>query len=94
MKLTVGEKVYYPGRGPCLVGAIVQKVVCGMSASFYQLTLLDGSGAELFVPIGNFGDLHVRSLLTPFRNPQIAAPAEAWRGTTERSSNNQKLAPT
>ena len=41
MKLTVGEKVYYPGRGPCLVGAIVQKVVCGMSASFYQLTLLN-----------------------------------------------------
>jgi RNA polymerase-interacting CarD/CdnL/TRCF family regulator len=71
MKLTVGEKVYYPGRGPCLVGAIVQKVVCGMSASFYQLTLLDGSGAELFVPVGNFGDLHVRSLLNRSEIPKL-----------------------
>jgi hypothetical protein len=26
MTLTVGDKVVYPGRGPCLIGAVVQKV--------------------------------------------------------------------
>lgn len=63
MTLTVGAKVYYPGRGPCLVDAVVQKVVCGTSAKFYRLALLDDSGAELFVPVGNSSGLQLRALL-------------------------------
>jgi len=63
MTLTVGNKVYYPGRGPCLVDAVVQKVVCGTSARFYRLSLLDDSGAELFVPVGSSSGLQLRALL-------------------------------
>ena len=63
MTLTVGAKIYYPGRGPCLVQAIVEKVVCGTSARFFRLALLDDSGAELFVPVENCPDLSLRALL-------------------------------
>ena len=63
MTLNVGDKVYYPGRGPCLVDSVVKKVVCGTSASFYRLALLDDSGAELFVPVGYSSDIQFRALL-------------------------------
>jgi|SRR6185503_3436653 CarD family transcriptional regulator len=71
MTLTVGAKVYYPGRGPCLVDAIVEKVVCGTSARFYRLTLLDDSGAELFVPVGNSAGVTLRALLGRSEIPKL-----------------------
>src|SRR5262245_65425411 len=49
--LKFGTKVVYPYQGPCLVGAVVKKVIVGRSTSFYHLALLDGSGGELFVPV-------------------------------------------
>ena len=60
MALTVGDKVVYPGRGPCLIGSVVQKVVCGRTASYYRLALLDDSRAELFVPVDKSRDLHMQ----------------------------------
>jgi RNA polymerase-interacting CarD/CdnL/TRCF family regulator len=80
MTLTVGNKVVYPGRGPCLIGAIVHKMVCGTSASFYQLALLDGSKAELFVPIHNLHDLHMRSLLDRSEIPELLCHLETRGG--------------
>ena len=71
MTLTVGAKVYYPGRGPCLVDAIVEKVVCGMSARFYRLTLLDESGVELFVPVNNSSEVPLRGLLGRSEIPKL-----------------------
>lgn len=71
MTLTVGGKVVYPGRGPCLIGGIVQKVICGRSASFYRLSLLDDSNAELFVPVDNSHDLPVRALLDRSEIPKL-----------------------
>ena len=71
MTLTVGGKVVYPGRGPCLIGGIVQKVVCGRSARFYRLSLLDDSNAELFVPVDNSHDLPVRALLDRSEIPKV-----------------------
>jgi RNA polymerase-interacting CarD/CdnL/TRCF family regulator len=71
MTLTVGDKVVYPGRGPCLIGAVVQKVVCGRSASYYQLALLDDSKAELFVPVEKSRDLHMRALLARSEIPKL-----------------------
>jgi RNA polymerase-interacting CarD/CdnL/TRCF family regulator len=71
MRLTVGNKVVYPGRGPCLVRAVVQKMVCGTSASFYRLALLDDSKAELFVPVENLSDLHIRALLDRSEMPKL-----------------------
>jgi len=71
MTLTVGNKVVFPGRGPCLIGAVVKKVVCGMSASFYRLALLDDSRAELFVPVNKSRDLHMRALLDRSEIPKL-----------------------
>jgi RNA polymerase-interacting CarD/CdnL/TRCF family regulator len=101
MKLTIGDKCYYPGQGPCLVASIVKKVVCGTSASFYRLSLLDESGTELFVPVGNLADLHLRPLLSRSEIPKLLGrlkpravtkleleTAKNWRG---REMKNLKL---
>ena len=71
MTLSVGDKVYYPGRGPCLVDAVVKKVVCGTSATFYRLALLADSGAELFVPVANLADVKFRALVSRSEIPQL-----------------------
>jgi CarD family transcriptional regulator, regulator of rRNA transcription len=77
MTLTIGDKVVYPGRGPCLIGGVVQKVVCGRSASFYRLALLDDSKAELFVPVDNLRDLHMRALLDRSEIPKLLGHLKA-----------------
>ena len=59
--LTVGNKVVYPCRGPCLIGPVVKKMVGGRSLSFYRLALLDDSSGEVFVPVDKIGDLHIRA---------------------------------
>jgi CarD family transcriptional regulator len=71
MKLRVGEKVVYPGRGPCFIDAVVQKTVCGKLESFYRLAVLDDSRAELFVPVDNSRDLRVRALLERSEVPKL-----------------------
>lgn len=71
MTFNVGDKVYYRGRGPCLVGAIVHKVVCGASAEFYSFTLLDDSGVELLVPLGDSSNLQFRTLLPRNEIPKL-----------------------
>ena len=83
MTLTVGGKVVYPGRGPCLIGGIVQKVVCGRSASFYRLSLLDDSNAELFVPVDNSHDLPVRALLDRSEIPKLLGHLKPRAGVTK-----------
>jgi len=100
MKLTVGDKVFYPGRGPCLIGEVVEKVVCGTSASFYRLALLDDSRAELFVPLDKSRDLQMRALLNRSEIPRLLGhlkravavkdvdTAKNWR---QRAIDNSKL---
>jgi RNA polymerase-interacting CarD/CdnL/TRCF family regulator len=83
MTLTIGDKVVYPGRGPCLVGAVVQKVVCGTSAKFYRLALLDDSRAHLFVPVDNTRDLHMRALLDRSEIPELLGHLKARTGITK-----------
>lgn len=80
MTLSVGDRVYYPGRGPCFVDAVVEKVVCGTSAKFYRLALLDDSGAELFVPISNSSDLKLRALLDRSEIPKLLRHLKARVG--------------
>jgi CarD family transcriptional regulator len=82
MTLNVGDKVVYPGRGPCLIGAVVQKVVCGMSARFYRLALLDDSGGELFVPVDKFRDLKMRALLDRSEIPKLLGHLKTRAGVT------------
>jgi RNA polymerase-interacting CarD/CdnL/TRCF family regulator len=101
MMLTVGQKVVYPGRGPCFIGAVVQKVVCGKLASFYRLAVLDDSKAEVFIPVDNFHDLRVRALLDRSEIPKLLgrlkirarvtkdlATANNWR---QRNQENLRL---
>ncbi len=83
MTLNVGDKVVYPGRGPCLIGAVVQKVVCGMSARFYRLALLDDSGGELFVPVDKFRDLKMRALLDRSEIPKLLGHLKTRAGVTK-----------
>ena len=80
MTLNIGDKVYYRGRGPCLVGAIVHKVVCGASADFCSFTLLDDSGAELLVPLGNSSNLQFRGLIPRDEIPKLLSHLKTRSG--------------
>jgi len=91
MTLTVGDKVVYPGRGPCLIGGVVQKVVCGTSTSFYRLALLDDSRAELFVPVANLRDLHMRALLDRSEIPKLLGQLRTAKNWRQRELDNLKL---
>jgi RNA polymerase-interacting CarD/CdnL/TRCF family regulator len=83
MTLTVGDKVFYPGRGPCLIGGVVEKVVCGKSASFYRLALLDDSRAELFVPVDKSRDVNMRALLNRSEIPKLLGHLKTRAGVTK-----------
>lgn len=83
MRLTVGDKVVYPGRGPCLVAGVVRKEVCGTEANFYRLALLDESGAELFVPVDKSRNLPMRTLLKRSDIPVLLGHLKTRVGATE-----------
>ncbi len=87
MTLNVGNKVYYCGRGPCLVNAIVHKIVCGASAKFYSFTVLDDSGAELLVPLDNFSNSQLRDLLPREEIPKLLSHL----GTRGSPKDNETL---
>ncbi len=95
MLLTVGNKVIYPSRGPCLIGPIVKKIVDGSPMSFYPLALLDDSGGELFVPVDKVQAIGVRLLLKRSEIPKLlghlkkaAGSAKNWK---QRTMDNVKL---
>lgn len=83
MKLSVGDKVFYAGRGPCLVAAVVDKVVGGTAARFYRLALLDDSGAEILVPVGMTRAVPIRALLGRSEIPKLLNHLKAGRTTAE-----------
>ena len=98
MTLNVGQKVYYPGRGPCLIGAVVRKVICGASAKFYSFNPLDDSGTEFLVPVGNFSNLGLRALLSPQEIPELlkhlkarVGPPQGQGTWQQRESTRSKL---
>jgi RNA polymerase-interacting CarD/CdnL/TRCF family regulator len=98
MTLTVGQKVYYPGRGPYLVSDVVRKVVCGASGDFYRFIPLDGSGAELLVPVGSSSDLPLRALLPADAIPGLLSrletrldPAKEMSTWQQRRLSSSKL---
>lgn len=71
MTINAGDKVYYYGRGPCRVGAIVRKNVCGTSAQFHSFSLLDGNGGDFLVPLGSISSLPLRPLLKRQKIPEL-----------------------
>ncbi len=94
MQLAIGNKVVYRGRGPCLIGAIVQKVIGGSSTSFYRLALLDDSSGELFVPVDNRDDLQIRELLQRSEIPKLlgrlGTRADAYEGGASAKNRRQR----
>ncbi|MGH7826338.1 MAG: CarD family transcriptional regulator [Candidatus Binatia bacterium] len=94
--LTVGNKIIYPSQGPCLIGAVVNKVVDGRATSFYRLAPLDDSGGgEVFVPVDRAQAIGIRRLLERSEIPKLlghlkktAGTARNWR---QRIIDNLKL---
>lgn len=93
--LTVGNKAIYPGQGPCLICSVVKKTVDSSVMMFYQMTVLDESGGELFVPVDKARAIGVRLLM---KKSEIAPllthlkkrtkAADNWK---QRASDNSKL---
>ncbi len=95
MIMTVGKKVVYPSQGPCLISAVVEKVVDGRPMCFYHLALLDDSGGGLFIPIDKVQTLGIRQLLEKSEIPKLlgclkkaARTAKNWK---QRAMDNVKL---
>jgi CarD family transcriptional regulator, regulator of rRNA transcription len=93
--LKLGNKVVYPYQGPCLIGAVVKKVISGRPTNFYHLALLDGSGGELFIPVDKISGVGIRQLMARSEIPKLlgllrkpAATATNWK---QRAIDNFKL---
>ena len=69
--LPVGSTAVYPGQGPCRIGRAVKKVVDGRVMMFYHLTVLDGRGVELFVPVDKVQAIGIRPLLQRSDIPKL-----------------------
>jgi CarD family transcriptional regulator len=93
--LKFGNKVVYPYQGPCLIGAVVKKVISGRPTSFYHLALLDGSGGELFIPVDKIGGLGIRQLMARSEIPKLLGllrkPAATPTNWKQRAIDNFKL---
>ena len=93
--LKFGNKVVYPYQGPCLIGAVVKKVIGGQPTNFYQLGLLDGSGGELFIPVDKIGRLGIRQLMARSEIPKLLGflrkPAASPTNWKQRAIDNFKL---
>ncbi len=93
--LPVGSTAVYPGQGPCRIGRAVKKVVDGRVMMFHHLTVLDGRGGELFVPVEKACAIGVRLLMKGSEVPELMAhlrkrakPADNWK---QRANDNLKL---
>ena len=95
MTLSVGETVIFPSHGPCVIGAVVNKLVGGMSTAFYQLAPLENISGELFIPVDKVKSLGIRQLLSRSEIPKLlshltfeAVTVKNWK---QRASDNAKL---
>jgi RNA polymerase-interacting CarD/CdnL/TRCF family regulator len=93
--LAVGNKASYPGQGPCLICSVVTRTVDSSVMMFYQMTVLDDSGGELFVPVDKARAIGVRLLMKKSEIPPLLThlkrrtkAADNWK---QRASDNLKL---
>lgn len=88
MTITVGQKLYYAGRGPYLVAEQVSKMVCGASSRFYRFTPLDDSGEEFLVPVANAAVLPLRALTAVTKIPELLLRLKSRAGPTREQPGN------
>lgn len=95
MTLRVGNKIVYPSQGPCLMGAVIIKMIGGIPTNCYQLSLLDNSGGVLFVPVEKMSGLGIRRLMERSEIPKLLShlkqAAIAATNGKERATANMKL---
>ena len=101
MTLSIGEKVSLPSHGPCVIGAVVNKLVGGMSTAFYRLAPLEDNGGELFIPVDKITGLGIRQLLQKSeiakllgrlsRPGKVMPPPLTARNWKQRALDNGKL---
>lgn len=95
MTFLIGDKVVYPSKGPCLIGAVINRTVAGEQARFYPLSFLDDSGDAMLIPTAKLRALPIRHLLAKAEIPKLLAhlknsapAAENWK---QRGMDNAKL---
>ena len=90
--LKVGEKVSYPGQGPCLIGPVVKRVVGGKLTEFQHLTVLVDGGGELLVPVDRAQARGIRELLDKTEIPKLLdrlkKPSRAAEKWNQRNRDN------
>ncbi len=95
MTLIVGDKVNYPCQGPCLIGAVVRRIVNDRPMMFYQLLVLNNGGGNLFVPVDNAHAVGIRPLLKESEIPKLLdrlkKPTQSADNFRQRAVDNQKL---
>jgi CarD family transcriptional regulator len=69
--LNVGEKIIFPSHGPCLIDAVVHKLIGDIRITFYRLARLDDNGGELFVPVDKIREFGIRRLLQRSEIPEL-----------------------
>jgi RNA polymerase-interacting CarD/CdnL/TRCF family regulator len=95
MTFLIGDKVVYPSKGPCLIGAVINRTVAGEQVRFYPLSFLDDSGDAMLIPTAKLRALPIRHLLAKAEIPKLLAhlknsapAAENWK---QRGMDNAKL---
>ncbi|HET9531250.1 MAG TPA: CarD family transcriptional regulator [Blastocatellia bacterium] len=93
--LSVGKKVVYPCQGPCLIGAVVRRVVDNRAVTFYQLLILDEGGGKLFVPVDKVNAVGIRPLLKRAEIPglleRLKRPTSTAEDSRQRARDNSRL---
>jgi len=95
VNLTIGDRVVYPGQGPCRINQVISRLIDGKTVSFYQLSVLDDGGAELFVPVNKARLVGLRLLVSLREVSRILRTlidvtkfADGWK---ERAIDNVRL---
>ena len=95
MTFMIGDKVVYPSRVPCQIGAVVKKTIAGERIRVYPLSFLDNSGDAVLVPIDKLRALPIRHLLAKSKIPKLLGHIEnsplASENWKQRGIDNAKL---
>jgi CarD family transcriptional regulator len=70
MIMTIGNKVFYPYQGLCIIGPVVKREMNGKAMRFYHLSVLD-DGGDLFIPVDKIADVGMRPLLKQSEIPKV-----------------------